>query len=206
MRRSRHCEEMFALAVRRGAISTNPIRDTGRLRKPRQKVVALTDEDLQAVRAAIRQWELPVAGKSGPRHTGDLSDVVDLMLATGARIGEVLAVRWDDLYFGAERSTLTISGTLVYLKGQGVARQDWTKSDAGFRTLVLPNFAVGMLLSRKVAASVNPLDAIFATRRGTWLARLRACGQQSFAAKRQRQPGCLKSYLGRPADTGRQRT
>ncbi|MEV8515918.1 site-specific integrase [Dactylosporangium sp. NPDC051484] len=162
--------QMFALAVRRGAISTNPIRDTGRLRTSKRKVTALTDEDLHAVRAAIQQWQEPIPGKSGPRHTSDLADIVDLMLATGARIGEVLALRWGDLDLGAERPTLTISGTLIYLKGQGVVRQEWTKSDAGYRTLVLPNFAVGMLLTRKVAAADNPIDAIFATRRGTWLA------------------------------------
>lgn len=91
------------------------------------------------------------------------------MLATGARIGEVLALRWEDLDLSVERSTLTISGTLVSIKGPGVVRQDWTKSDAGCRTVVLPTFAVGMLLARKVAAADNPNDAIFATRRGTWL-------------------------------------
>jgi integrase len=115
--------QMFALAVRHGAIPTNPVRDTGRLRKPRRTVVALSDEHLQAVRTAIRNWQQPVPGKPGPRHTGDLADIVDLMLATGARIGEILALRWEDLDFAAERPTLTICGTLVFVKGQGFFRQ-----------------------------------------------------------------------------------
>ncbi|TCB87728.1 site-specific integrase [Micromonospora zingiberis] len=161
--------QMFALAVRHGAIPTNPVRDTGRLRKPRRTVVALTDEHLQAVRTAIRDWQQPVPGKPGPRHTGDLADIVDLMLATGARIGEILALRWEDLDLAVERPTLTICGTLVYVKGQGIFRQPWTKSDAGYRMLVLPRFAVGMLLARKLMAADNPHDAIFASRRGTWL-------------------------------------
>jgi integrase len=104
--------QMFALAVRLGAIPTNPVRDTSPLRKPRRKPVALTDEHLQAVRTAIREWQQPVPGKPGPRHTGDLADIVDLMLATGARIGEILALRWEDLDLAAERPTLTICGTL----------------------------------------------------------------------------------------------
>jgi integrase len=34
---------------------------------------------------------------------------------------------------------------------------------------VLPRFAVGMLLARKLVAADNPHDAIFTSRRGTWL-------------------------------------
>jgi integrase len=161
--------QMFALAVRHGALTTNPVRETGQIRKPRRKVAALTDEHLQAVRTAIRDWQQPVPGKPGPRHTSDLADIVDLMLATGARIGEILALRWDDLDLSAERPTLTICGTLVYVKDKGLFRQEWTKSDAGYRMIVLPRFAVGMLLARKLAAPDNPHDAIFASRRGTWL-------------------------------------
>jgi integrase len=161
--------QLFALAVRHGAIPTNPVRDTGRLRKPRRKPMALTTEHLDTVRTAIRSWQQPTPGKPGPRHSGDLADVVDLMLATGVRIGEVLALRWSDLDLAATRPTLMISGTLVFVKGRGLFRQDWTKSDAGYRMIVLPRFAVGMLLARKVGAADNPNDAIFASRRGTWM-------------------------------------
>ena len=160
---------MFALAVRRGALGTNPVRETGRLRKPRRTVRALEPEHLEGVRAAIRQWQQPTPGKPGPRHTGDLADVVDLMLATGVRIGEVLAVRWEDVDLGAEHPAVTICGTIVFLKGQGFFRQEWTKSDAGYRTVVLPRFAVGMLMTRKINAVDNLNDAVFASRRGTWL-------------------------------------
>jgi integrase len=161
--------QMFAFAVRRGALTANPVRDTGRLRNPRRTVRALDAEQLNGVRTAIRKWQEPTPGKSGPRPTGDLADIVDLMLATGARIGEILAVRWEDLDLAAEKPTLTICGTIVYLKGKGFFRQEWTKSDAGFRTVILPSFAVAMLLGRKLAAASNPHDAVFASRRGTWL-------------------------------------
>ncbi|RZU48822.1 site-specific recombinase XerD [Krasilnikovia cinnamomea] len=161
--------QMLALAVRHGALTTNPVRDTSRLRRPRRKVTALTGDHLQAVRTAIREWQHPVPGKPGPRHTGDLADIVDLMLATGARIGEILALRWADLDLANSRPTLTISGTIVYVKGKGFFRQEWTKSDAGYRTVVLPRFAISMLLGRTVDAADNHNDAIFPSRRGTWL-------------------------------------
>jgi integrase len=161
--------QMFGLAVRRGALAANPVRDTARLRNPRQKVVALETDQLELVRAAIREWQQPTPGKSGPRPTADLGHIVDLMLATGARIGEILALRWEDVDLAAERPTVTICGTIVYVKGKGFFRQDWPKSAAGFRTVILPRFAVAMLLERQVTAVKNPNDAILATRRGTWL-------------------------------------
>jgi integrase len=40
-----------------------------------------------------------------------MADIIDLMLATGARIGEILAVRWVDVALDAARPTLTINGT-----------------------------------------------------------------------------------------------
>lgn len=162
-------KQMFAMAVRHGAISTNPIRDIASLPSRRRTVVALETDNLEAVRAAIRRWQEPVPGKSGPHHTSDLADIVDLLLATGARIGEVLAIRWQDLDLDSPKATLTISGTLVYVKGKGLFRQDWPKSEAGFRILVLPLFATRMLLRRRQTAVVNDLDAVFTTRKRTWL-------------------------------------
>jgi integrase len=162
--------QMFALAVRHGALATNPIRDIGRLPSRHRTVEALTVEDLDRVRAAIRAWQQPVPGKSGPRHTSDLADIVDLLLATGARIGEILALRWNDLDLDPAAPTVTICGTLVYLKGIGLFRQEWTKSEAGFRIVVLPRFAVTVLARRQKARTDNDHDAVFCTRNGTWLA------------------------------------
>jgi integrase len=162
-------KQMLAMAVRHGAITTNPIRDIARLPSRRRIVKALATDDMQTVRAAIRRWQEPVPGKSGPHHTSDLADIVDLLLATGARIGEILAIRWQDLDLDGPTATLTISGTLVYVKGKGLFRQNWTKTDAGFRIIILPGFANRMLLRRRENKVANNLHAVFATRKGTWL-------------------------------------
>ncbi|GAA2672574.1 hypothetical protein Apa02nite_096480 [Actinoplanes palleronii] len=74
------------------------------------------------------------------------------MLATGARIGEILALRWEALGLAAEHATVTICGTIAYVRGKGFFRQERTKSDAGFRKLVPPRFAVAIALARKVSA------------------------------------------------------
>jgi integrase len=161
--------QMLGMAVRHGALDTNPVREIARLRTNPREVRALAVDDLDTVRAAIRQWQTPSENKPGPRRKGDLADIVDVLLATGGRIGEVLAVRGIDLDFDADPPTLTFSGTIVYVKGKGFYRQPWTKSDAGYRTLSLPPFAVEALMRRRASAQKNDLDAIFPSRKGTWL-------------------------------------
>ena len=89
--------------------------------------------------------------------------------SAGGRIGEVLAVRWNELDLTLPHPTLTFSRALVFVKGRGVFRQPWTKSVAGHRTVVLPHFAVETLLRRHTARKANPLNAVFASRRGSWL-------------------------------------
>ena len=71
------------------------------------------------------------------------------MLGTGVRIGEALAVSWDEVDLAA--GTVTIDHTVIRLKGVGLLRKG-TKSTAGERTLRLPAFAVSMLRRRKLAA------------------------------------------------------
>jgi len=72
----------------------------------------------------------------------DLPDLVFVMLATGVRIGEALAVEWSQVDFDA--ATVQITSTLVRVKGEGLLRKP-TKSSAGMRTLPLPTSAVAML-------------------------------------------------------------
>jgi hypothetical protein len=62
---------------------------------------------------------------------------------------------WEDIDLAAEHPTLTICGTMIYVKGKGFFRQEWPKTAAGYRTVVLPRFAVAMLLARKITAVDN---------------------------------------------------
>lgn len=100
---------VLGYAVRHGAMPTNPVRDIARL--PSQKPVprAVSLELLASIRTAVARWEagMPVDGSvpDGPRRgrppRRDLLDVLDVLLGTGARIGEVLALRWADVDLGA---------------------------------------------------------------------------------------------------------
>lgn len=62
-----------------------------RRKTPAKGARALTVEELADLRAQVRKWQ------DGARRRQPLLDVVDLLLSTGARIGEVLALQWADV-------------------------------------------------------------------------------------------------------------
>ena len=79
---------MLGLAVRHDALSVNPIHQTSRIYREKTETRSLTFEDLQTVRQALQTWM--TQSRPGPKPSSDMADIVDLMLATGARIGEIL--------------------------------------------------------------------------------------------------------------------
>ena len=165
--------QIMGMAVRHDAIAQNPVRSVARLRVVRKEIRALDEDQLHMVRRLVREWRtLPGPNghmPPGPKPSGELADIIDLLLATGVRINEVLATLRTDLDLAAQQPTLTVSGTLVQVKGVGIVRQPVPKSDAGRRTMMLPPFAVEVLLRRMVNAPMNLNDAVFATRNGTWI-------------------------------------
>lgn len=157
---------MLGMAARHDAIRTNPVRDVAVARSPKLEVRALRVDDVQALRRAVAIW-VGDPEQRGQRRSSDLPDVVDILLATGARIGELCALRWDDVDLGSSPPRLTISGTVVTLMGQGIHRQAHTKTSAGFRSVTLPRFAVETLLRRQVNASPNLQNLVFPSSTGT---------------------------------------
>lgn len=157
---------MLGMATRHDAIRSNPVRDTRLPRGNRKPVRALTVEDVAALRQGVQLWQAD-PHQMGPKRAPDLLDVVDLLLATGARIGEVLALRWSDVDLSAEPPTVTISGTVVRVAGQGLSRQATPKTAAGYRTVTLPRFAVETLLRRQVHGWPNAYDVVFPSTTGT---------------------------------------
>ncbi|PZE23896.1 tyrosine recombinase XerC [Curtobacterium sp. MCBD17_028] len=138
----------MSLAVRHGAAPTNPVRETETVRAARQDILVVDMEDVPLMRKRVAEWDRGT-DKGGRGRVTDLADIVDMFLATGARTGEVLALRWTDLDLGADLPTVTIRSTVVQITGQGLRRQERPKSDSSHRTLGLPSFAVAMLLRRR---------------------------------------------------------
>ncbi|RBO82523.1 tyrosine-type recombinase/integrase [Nocardia puris] len=142
---------IMGLAVRYGALTENPVRDTSRLRRRKTKPQIIERDRLAGLRAQLREWlagnEIPgtPAYTHGPRRDPLILDVADLILGSGVRPGEALAASWEQFDLESRPPTFTVAATVVRLKGKGLFRQEWTKTDAGHRTVALPGFTVDML-------------------------------------------------------------
>jgi integrase len=106
-------------------------------------------------------------GETPARKSRACTDLFDLLLATGCRIGEACALRWQDIDLHA--GTLTVAGTMVFLRDTGWERQDFPKTAAGQRTVYLPPFALTMLRRRQSEEPHRRDDPLFASRAGTFV-------------------------------------
>lgn len=157
---------MFDMAVRHDARRTSPIRQV-KISTPRKKPVrALSVEEVRTLRRGIHAWQTDENAPAGRSRCPDLLDVVDVMLGTGLRIGEVLALRWSDIDLG-EHPKLTVSATLVRTNEAGLFRQAHTKTSSGYRTLSLPRFVTEVLLRRSVVEVPTEVGVVFPSSAGT---------------------------------------
>lgn len=138
-------------------IRSNPVRDTARIKHGDKKsAVALGLDQVHDLRAKLaadlkaKDW--------------DLRDFVDMMLATGKRIGENSAITWDSL--DLEAGTVEIRGTVIRVKGEGLRIKLKPKSKAGYRKLRLPSWAVEMLRRRQHEAMPNEWGVVFTSPTG----------------------------------------
>lgn len=140
---------VFSLAVRHGAVKSNPVRDAGRIVQPKKPVTAPSVEDVKAMRWIMHMYDI-TPDKRGAKRSADLADLFDLFIATGARTAEILALRWDDVNLDKTPATVSIKGTVILGPDGKVMVQDHPKTDAGRRELKLPQFAADVLTRRRV--------------------------------------------------------
>lgn len=103
-----------------------------------------------------------------PRPDGQLGQIVEVVLGTSARIGEVLAIRVADLDLDAPVAMVRIAGMIVSRKGEPTHRQDHPKTARSVRRVALPGFALRAVCARlRGLRFVGPGTLLFTTRVGT---------------------------------------
>jgi integrase len=179
--------QMFAMAVRHDALTANPMREVRRPPRRRRAVQALTVEQARTLLELTRSHRDGVARDErglvlgGARRTTDLHDVVLLLLGTGMRIGEALALEWADVDLDAEDAEVPcvrVAATMVEPRRDATSgqvfvaelhRQPTTKTGAS-RSIALPCATVEMLNQRRAGLMTqHDRQPVFAHAGGGWL-------------------------------------
>lgn len=156
----------FGLAVRHEIIPRNPMDGIAKLHKPPHTPDALTPKEVEAIRLAVRLWETRPPGP-GPKPDGQLSAIIEVMLGTSARIGEVLAIRRRDVDMTGPKPLVSIRGTITCPRGVAPYRQDHPKTAKSRRTVAIPAFTAEAIRLRLAKTTGGPEALLFASRNGT---------------------------------------
>lgn len=81
------------LAVRKGAMPLNPVRDAVAIPRKAAEPRTLDVAEVVRARAQLAEWDARRTNGGVLRRT-DIADPVDMILGTGIRTGEVFALRW----------------------------------------------------------------------------------------------------------------
>jgi integrase len=156
---------MFTLAVRFDVLPVNPIAEARPNRGDKREVRAATPDEFQRVRQAVADYVAAVV--RGPARGRYLPAFIELAMATGARPGEVLAIRWEDVDLLADPPTVTISGTVIDhqgVPGMPAHRQDRRKHGSPPLVTYLPAHGVDVLTA--LFGVTGPEGLVFKNRKG----------------------------------------
>ena len=157
---------MFDDALRLGLIERNPFFSTKSVLRPTPTPRALTPNQMVALWDAAKAWDR--VSRRGPQSGLSVSDVLAVLMGSGCRIGEALALRWDDVDLSGPVPTVRFCGTLT--GDAKLQRKSSTKTEAGMRTVPIPSALREVLVDRKSRSTRNgPDDAVFSTSKGTWI-------------------------------------
>jgi len=148
------------IAVADDVIGRNPVAEVGRIEsdRPPKGAPAL---DATALRDLLGKLAV-----SSPCEEADLIDPITLLAATGLRRSELLALRWVD--FDEITGTITVSGKIARIKGQGLKRLETGKTRSAQRIVALPRFAIAALVARRDRPFWGAQAMIFPSTVGSW--------------------------------------
>ncbi|MGW9632219.1 tyrosine-type recombinase/integrase [Agromyces sp. NPDC055520] len=155
--------QICSYAVMNDLMIANPAREVKSAKRRPKPIYAPDAMELETFRAVIRDYQ-DREDRMGPRPSDLLGDVVDLILATGARVSEAVGLKWQFVDLDSERPSITIAGKIVDSKGQPKHYEDYLKTESGWRRISVPVELVPMLRRRKIASGGNAF--VFHTRTG----------------------------------------
>ena len=136
------------LAVRKGALEQNPVRDAIAIPRTAAEPRVLDLSEVVRAREQLKEWDArPTNG--GVLRSTDIADPVDMILGTGLRTGEVFALRWAEDVHLVDIPYIEVTGTVKEITGKGLYRQCYAKTEKSHRRLILPPFLVTLLTERE---------------------------------------------------------
>jgi integrase len=118
----------FGLAVRWEVLDRNPVHGVEQLRRPPHQAKALSVGTITELRSALTEFQAGREGKPGPKPDPQIPVIIEVMLGTSARIGEVLELRRMDVDLVSDLPTVRIAGTVIQVGRAPVHRQDHPKT------------------------------------------------------------------------------
>jgi integrase len=154
-------------AVRMGAMDSNPAKSVGRLSRgaPREIKAMTLDQRLELLEKLEKYGNTKQTDAQG-RSLGKrgvvwlhLPDIVRSMLATGVRLGELLALAGEEI--DPTAATVFVGHHLVREKGVGLRRLEYRKGHGRQLLLGVPQWSVPMWRRRKLASGGGPVFPSF---------------------------------------------
>ena len=130
---------MMGLAVRNGAIAHNPVRELERITQRTKKgSTAIPPSELPAFLERVRSDSHLIER--------DTVDLIEFMLVTGWRVAEACALDATSIDFRA--GTATVEAINVRVKGRGIVRQEFPKTEKSGRVTPLTASTLDLLKRR----------------------------------------------------------
>lgn len=125
--------QALALATRWGLLDQNPVPQTEQITVARKKVKALSPTQVRAFRKFVRE----TSGADTEGAYIQYAEVVDLMLSSGVRIGEALALRWSRIVGLFDDTTSIIIDSTLTRVDTGLVFQEIPKTEGSAREIVV---------------------------------------------------------------------
>lgn len=152
-------------AINLGYLSgPNPVNTVKSIRRPKKEIFSPDVDELRILRDAVIAY-MNDEDRPGPTPSMLLLDTIDLILATGERISEVLGLRLEeDIHLDAEVPYCEVNGAIKE-KGGPKVWEPFPKTEAGRREIPLPPYAVAIIL-RRMVENDGRSEFLFHTRTG----------------------------------------